>query len=173
MQIQEVRNEGEFRRMAMDSLARELCANLPNGWQRPLKRHALNPQTIWKNLAAIQSRTLTEEEKSQRIEFQMSGAYAYWVVLLQKYDPNIDARADAVWKALSSLSPSTGWIPKGPDDPLIVLAFDVGWPAPPKRKVKRRQYGLLCPKCTAVLSVPSEQASEIVCHLCGEQIELV
>ncbi len=174
MQIQEIRDERQFRWVAMDSLAREISANLPNGWQRSSPPPRIEEgQTLWKHLAAFGSRTLTEEETHQRIEFQLSGVYAYWVVLLQKYDPQVDARANAVWDALKSLCPPTGWLPKGPDDPLIVHAFDLGWPAPAKRKITRQQYGLLCPNCTAVLSLPNPEANEIVCHLCGEQIELV
>jgi len=132
MQIQEIRDQREFRHVAMDSLAREISAHLPDGWQRcsPLPR-VEEAQTLWKHLAALGGRTLTDEETNRRIEFQMSGVYAYWVVLLQKYDPKVDAQANAVWHALKSLSPPTGWLPKGADDPLIVRAFDVGWPTTP------------------------------------------
>lgn len=173
LQIQEVRDERAFRRVAMDSLAREITANLPNGWQQssePPKVAEAEP--LWKHLSSKGS-VLTEEDTRQRVEFQTSGAYAYWVVLLQKHDPQVEARATAVWNALKALSPPTDWLPKGPDDPLIVRAFDSGWAAPAKRRIKRQQYGLLCPNCKAVLSLPNGQANEIVCHHCGEQIELV
>jgi hypothetical protein len=173
MQVQEIRSERDFRRIAMDSLAREISGNLPDGWQCCSPPPPVEGQTLWKHLAGLGGRTLTDEEAHQRIEYQMSGVYAYWVVLLQKYDPKVDARAIAVWNALKSLAPPTGWLPKGADDPLIIRAFDVGWPETAKRQIKRQQYGLLCPNCTAVLSLPPAEADEIVCQLCGEHIELV
>jgi hypothetical protein len=46
-------------------------------------------------------------------------------------------------------------------------------PVPLRAQVKRRQYGLLCPNCTAVLSTPDPKTNEIVCHHCGQHIELV
>ena len=173
MQLQEVRDERSFRRVAMDSLAREISANLPNGWQLSSERPKLDAgESLWKHLASKGSE-VSEEERKDRVEFQTAGAYAYWVTLLRSYDQSVEPRALAVWNALKSLSPPSGWRPVGPDDPLILRAFELGWPAPPKRKIKRQDYGLLCPNCTAVLSLPNTRTSEIVCHLCGEQIELV
>lgn len=131
MQIEEIRDEKEFRHVAMDAMVRELNANLPKGWQcisdPPLVE---DEQTAWRHLAARSPilATLTEEATKQRIEFQASGAYAFWIVQLQFRDPAVESRADAVWNALKALSPPIGWRPSGPNDPIIVQAFEQGWP---------------------------------------------
>ena len=72
---------------------------------------------------------------------------------------------------MKNASPPEGWLPFGPTDPVLAAVFDKGWPPSGRRKVKRQQYGLLCPNCTAVLSLVSPQVNEIICHHCGEQIE--
>lgn len=128
LQIQEVRNAAQFRRAAMDSLARELRAHLPNGWGRPTY---VDPATVsadlWKHLSAHQPQG-SEQESQDRIEFQLAGAYSFWVTLLSSHDPKCKPRADAVWEAIKRSNPPIGWKPSGPDDAYIVAAFTRGWP---------------------------------------------
>jgi hypothetical protein len=135
MQIREVHDEKDFRRLAMDALARELTANLPNGWRSCSDLPQVEvDESAWRHLAAHSPMVavLTDEAKSERIEFQTSGAYAFWVVQLQSHDPTVETRADAVWNALKALPPPTGWRPSGAGDPLIVRAFEQGWPLSPQ-----------------------------------------
>lgn len=113
--------------------------------------------------------------KGMHLEFNTAGVYADLVSFLEiRENPNeLVEKWKAVWEALKNAPPPEAWLPSGPADPVLVAAFDKGWPTRTRRKVKRQQYGLLCPNCTAILSLPNVQANEIVCHLCGEQIELV
>lgn len=173
LHIAEVRDEHMFRRVAMDSLARELNANLPRGWNRCADLPPAEPEhSPWIHLAALPL-VSTEEHRRQRIEFQKSGAYAFWAVLLQEYDPNVESRADAVWKSLLTLTPPEGWYPLGPDDSLIVCAFEEGWPEKTRHMLRRQDFGLLCPNCSAVLTTPEQSVSEFNCYNCGEEIMLV
>lgn len=113
--------------------------------------------------------------KGVHLDFNTSGVFADLVSYL-KMRENADelvAKWDAVWHALKNAPPPEGWLPSGPTDPVLVAAFDKGWPPSARRKVKRQQYGLLCPNCTGLLSSPGPEISEIMCHHCGEQIELV
>ena len=136
MQVEEVFNESEFRYVAMDALARELNANLPKGWQccSDLPQIA-DGQTTWRHLAAKSAilASLTDDANKDRVEFQTSGAYAFWVIQLQSHDPTVETRADAVWKRLKGLPPPVGWRPSGANDPVIARAFEEGWPSPPAR----------------------------------------
>src|SRR5262245_33219957 len=88
-----------IRSLAIDSLARDLQSHLPGGWRHGAKD-----------------------------DFDTSGAYADWVVRLEQYQPDAKPRAKAVWGALEELCPPVGWIPSGPDDPLIQHAFSREWP---------------------------------------------
>jgi hypothetical protein len=171
LQLQEIRDQEWFRHVAMDCLARELVANLPDGWAICSPPKPVPPS--WTHLSALPDH-LNEEETRRRIEWQTAGAYSHWVCFLRSYDPGIDSCTEAVWNAFKALSPPAGWLPSGAADPLIVRAFDIGWPtATSRRKIKRQAYSLLCPNCTAVLSPPEAPVNEIVCRHCGEQIELV
>lgn len=40
-------------------------------------------------------------------------------------------------------------------------------------KTWRQPYGFLCPNCTAVLSTPPPDGAELVCHHCGQRIEIL
>jgi hypothetical protein len=143
-QYDEAKSLSRIRDAAKDSLVRDLNFHLPDGWRHGAKG-----------------------------DFETSGAYADWVGRAQDAEQSLRAKADAVWAVLERLHPPAGWKPANASDPTIEAAFAEGWPASSRRKVKRQQYGLLCPNCTAVLPLPNGQVNEIVCRLCGEQIELV
>jgi hypothetical protein len=103
MHFEEGKND--IRRLAMDSLARDVKSHLPAGWRHGTKG-----------------------------DFDTAGAYADWVVRLEQQQPEIKPKAKAVWAALEELHPPVGWLPSGPDDPFIVDAFSRGWPecSPPQ-----------------------------------------
>jgi hypothetical protein len=143
-QYDEAKALSQIRDAAKDSLARDLNSHVPDGWRHGAKG-----------------------------DFETSGAYADWVGRVQDAEQSLRTRADAVWTALEKLHPPVGWKPAGPSDPIIAAAFEKGWPVSPRLQVRRQPYGLLCPKCTAVLSMPSAATNEIGCPHCGQQIELV
>lgn len=146
MQFEEAKATDSLRKTAKDALCRSLLEHIKHGWKKSI--HAS----------------------------RMTGrAYAEWLVMLEfrALAPELLPTGQAVWDALIASNPPIGWLPSGPDDPIITAAFDKAWPISNRRKIKRQQYGLLCPKCTAVLALPNAQTAEIVCRLCGEQIELV
>jgi hypothetical protein len=104
MQFQEAQQDASFREAAKDCLAREITGQLRRGWG-----------------------------KGVRVDFHTAGAYANWVTELTRFQPDVRPNADAVWRALNELRPPEGWLPVGPDDPVIVAAFAKGWPdAEPK-----------------------------------------
>lgn len=112
--------------------------------------------------------------KGVHVDFNTAGVYADIVSYL-KMRENADAfvaKWNVVWQAIKDMHPPEGWLPSGPADSVLVAAFEKGWPLVPRRKIKRQQYGFLCPNCTALLSFPSADDSEIVCHHCGEHLEL-
>ena len=52
MQIEEIRDRRDFRRVAMDILTREISAHLPDGWQRCSELPAVEEGlAFWKHLA--------------------------------------------------------------------------------------------------------------------------
>ncbi len=164
----EIRNDLDFRRAAMDCIARETVTHLPKGWGVPTEIPEVPNDSMWKHLAA--RGPLMLDEVADRIAFQTSGVYAAWMTLLQEYAQNSQERADAVWAALHDSNPPTGWLPTGPDDAIIVAAFDKAWPIKGRQKFHHQSYGLFCPKCTAVLTPLAEGANLISCPHCGEQI---
>lgn len=55
------------------------------------------------------------------IEMQRADVYAEWSVVVS---PLLgEARSDAIWDALEDSRIPTGWLPSGPDDPIIERAF--------------------------------------------------
>lgn len=60
-------------------------------------------------------------DAGENLAFERAGAFANWVVgvkgLLE------EATRDAVWDALNRAEIPTGWLPSGPDDPIIACAF--------------------------------------------------
>jgi hypothetical protein len=99
-QFEEASIRNDFRSVAMDSLARDLCRHLPGGWRGQAKGH-----------------------------FDTAHAYGAWASRLKVELPELGSKIEAVWNALEGAAPPVGWKPSGPSDPIIVLAFDRGWPA--------------------------------------------
>jgi hypothetical protein len=54
-------------------------------------------------------------------EFARAGAYASWAAAVEGLIG--EAASDAIWDALEDSSIPTGWLPSGPDDPIIERAF--------------------------------------------------
>jgi hypothetical protein len=55
-------------------------------------------------------------------DFRRAGVWAKWIARLGEEH---DAPADRVWHSLERAAP-TGWLPSGPDDPIIVQVFKEG-----------------------------------------------
>lgn len=146
MQFAEAKRDHKVRTAAMDALCRALHVNLKHGWNKGLHAKRMMAGSISEWLAVIEFRGLA---------------------------PELRTLGEAVWAALKLSNPRIGWLPNGPDDGYIKAAFDKGWPIDACRKIPRQSYGLLCPKCTAVLITPTDNTSFIDCPHCGEQIELV
>ncbi len=89
------------REVAMDSLVRSIRQHLPSGWN-------------------------VKKDSDRRRAF----ARAEWVVPVtgpEDFD-DMNNTADEVWKQLNLLSPAKTWRPMSSADPLIIAAFNVGWP---------------------------------------------
>jgi hypothetical protein len=97
--VAEAKEQGHLRRMAMDSLARDINGYLPSGW-----RHGAEN------------------------DFETALAFSVWAVRLKQCVPELESKLDAVWDALEELRPPVGWTPSGPDDEVICKAFSKGWP---------------------------------------------
>ncbi len=99
MQIEEATSEKAIERLAMDAIVRELNYQLPCGWG-----------------------------SGSNVDFHTSGAFVDWLVRLKReLSHDVEAKARSVWHALKELSPPIGWSPRGPDDDVIVRAFQIGW----------------------------------------------
>ncbi len=59
-------------------------------------------------------------------ELHTAMALGYWVAEVEEevIDPRCGDKATEVVKRLKSISPPVGWLPDGPDDPLILEAFE-------------------------------------------------
>jgi hypothetical protein len=143
--FEEAKASGCLREVAMAAFCRALHQHLKRGWN-----------------------------KGMRVDFHTAGAYAEWRAMLESraFAPELIPLGEAVWKALKDSVPPTGWLPSGPDDPIVTAAFAKAWPAE-RAKVKRQQYGFLCPNCTGTLSSPPPDVSEMTCPHCGDQIDIV
>lgn len=102
LQFEEAERAGRLRDAAKDAFCRLIRDNLKRGWGRG--RHA---------------------------EFNTASTYADWLSLLEfrALHPELRPVGDAVWQALLQLAPPDGWLPSGSEDPLIVAAFNAGWPS--------------------------------------------
>jgi hypothetical protein len=109
MQFEEAKAQGNIREAALDALPRAINQYLPTGWQKD------------------GGDTLEENEK-KRIDLLTANAYAIWVTQLERCDKGLKPLADAVWRALHTCRPDVGWRPTGPNDLLIKMAFEKGWP---------------------------------------------
>jgi hypothetical protein len=101
MQFEEAVGIDGIRRAAMDGFCREIAENLKRGWG--VGRH---------------------------VDFRTAGVYAGWMALLEfRADaPHLRPKGDAIWSSLKEINPPQGWLPNGPNDPIIVAAFAKGWP---------------------------------------------
>lgn len=102
LHMQEAASAGLLRAAAMDALARDLNWRLPDGWvpDGPTESRAAG--------AAANTTTSVVEDGAA---------------------PNLEAQMFEVYRALKAVNPAAGWKPSGPNDPLIVRAFDEGWPS--------------------------------------------
>jgi hypothetical protein len=107
MQFEEAQEQDCVRGASMDCLARCLAGNVKRGW--------LN---------------------GRHFEFNAAGAYAFWVGEIKRVRPDLESTAWDVWRELKALNPPQGWLPGGPNDPLIRTAFDRGWPLQEVRQVQ-------------------------------------
>ena len=55
------------------------------------------------------------------VEMQRADVYADWSVVVRRLLG--EARSDAIWDGFEDSSIPTGWLPSGPDDPIIERAF--------------------------------------------------
>lgn len=101
MEFEEAKVGGYVREAAKDALCRTIYRHIKRGWR--VGRHS--------------NRTT-------------AAAYAEWVTLIEfsASCPELRQTARIVWAALEANEPPTGWLPSGFDDPLVVAAFDRGWP---------------------------------------------
>jgi hypothetical protein len=99
MQFEEAKAEGSLREAAKDALCRTVHLHLKRGWK-----------------------------KGKHAEFNTAGVYADWLALVRfsAFCPERLPTPEAVWNGLKASEPPAGWIPSGPDDALIVAAFDEG-----------------------------------------------
>jgi hypothetical protein len=92
---------GQVRWVARDLLVRWLCEYLGKGW------------------------AVGKKAKNRRAKASAQCFVPY------HGSADFDAKAklgDAIWQALEDLGPPADWRPTGPDDPVIVKAFDQAWP---------------------------------------------
>lgn len=146
LHFDEARKLHVVREMAKEYLARSILSTIKHGWNKGLhfNRMQANAASDW--ITAFEFRA---------------------------FMPELTERARAVWAALKENSPPDGWRPTGPDDPYITAAFDKVWPDSRRTPVRRIEFGLLCPRCSALLQTPPPTVRDLDCYNCGEKIELV
>jgi len=102
LQFEGAVTESEARWAARDSLARTVNDRFPNGWRI-----------------------------GDKPDYDQAGTFADWCTLIEvdaMHLPQAVHYAERVWEKLQQLDIPPGWQPSGPDDPIIVRAFDEGWP---------------------------------------------
>jgi hypothetical protein len=101
LQFDEAVANGTVREAAKDLLVRTINEQLKYGWQ-----------------------------KGGHWRFNQAGVYSHFTNDLGTHsgDETLKEIGKRVIAALRQLSPAADWIPKSNDDPLIVQAFDLGWP---------------------------------------------
>jgi hypothetical protein len=65
--------------------------------------------------------------------YRIASSYADWIAVLEVEVrmPEVVGFANRSWKSLKESQPFIGWLPAGPNDPLIEAAFKQGWPEEP------------------------------------------
>lgn len=165
--FEDAQRNGQLRWASMDCLVREIHEIFPSGWG---KVHIPD-----------NNRLLTKEDRSQlaaqpeteRIDFQKAQVFGNWVAMVDQVPASAKPRLRAVWAALQELCPPVGWLPKGPDDPLVVGAFEKGWPASDKIETVPVGPHVFCPKCGAVMPQSTEADLDQLCPLCGTEFPLL
>jgi hypothetical protein len=101
MQFEEAKDGGYIRNAAKDALCRTIHENLKRGWKQGI--HS---------------------------DFRTANAYSSWLAILEfrAFLPDLVPLGVAVWDALESSNPPTGWAPSDPSDQFIEQAFEKGWP---------------------------------------------
>jgi hypothetical protein len=101
LQFDEAVANGTVREAAKDLLVRTINEQLKHGWQ-----------------------------KGGHWRFNQAGVYSNFINDLRVHsgDENLKEIGKQVFGAIRQLGPPVDWIPKSTDDPLIVRAFDIGWP---------------------------------------------
>lgn len=101
LQVEEARKAGTIRDAARDCLSRYLAGRCRYGWDRGTHR--------------VSNR---------------ASAFGVWMSTFSPgLKPNdLDAVMDATWQELVRLTPPADWVPRSASDPLLVQAFDAGWP---------------------------------------------
>ena len=100
LQMEEALREGRLRDAAMDSLTRNLN-ELPDGWV---------PDGETESRAAA------------------AAAHSTTLIVIDGRSPKLRSTMLEVYRVLKGMRPPIGWRPAGPDDPLIVEAFEQAWP---------------------------------------------
>jgi hypothetical protein len=91
---------GTVERCARDFLVREFHETLPEGWH-----------TEWDDDAA----------------FRRSGVYSSWCTALPD---RYEQCCDRIWEDIRAATLPEGWLPAGPDDPILVEIFRKHWREP-------------------------------------------
>lgn len=99
LQSNEAVSTQNVRRFAMDVFPRIATLILPDGWRPNAKE-----------------------------DFDTVCVAAIWQARVQGCSKQYEPVATRVWNALLTSAPSTGWSPSGPSDPILVDAFNEGWP---------------------------------------------
>jgi hypothetical protein len=164
--FEEAQLKGQLRWASMDALVRELREAFPNGWgkvYKPVYRSLLTEE---------QQPEKAEQTEEARIRFQKAKACGAWLAMVGQVPTNAWSHLQSVWDALEHLSPPIGWLPKDPDDPLILAAFEKGWPVSAKIELLPVGPHLICPKCGAVILQPAETDLDQTCPHCGTKFPL-
>lgn len=101
-QYKEAKAAGEMRTAAMDSLCRNIVEEFPGGW-------GIGDNPDWQLISAL---------SGWSSEIIVTGESA-----------ELEPVLDRVMNEIRRLQPTTGWLPKGPDDAIIQKVFDEGWPS--------------------------------------------
>ena len=101
VQFQEAKSAGRVRAAAKDSLCRNLLEQLPDGW-------GVGKNAEWQAVRAL---------SSWSSDIQVTGKCE-----------ELEQKLLGIAKALHDMPPPQGWIPNGPEDPVIESIFNLRWP---------------------------------------------
>lgn len=98
VQFEEAKRAGTIRHAARDCLARFLVELLPQGWG-----------------------------VGERADYDLASALADWTASIE-ISAGMKECSTAIGKIREKLTAPPGWLPKSPDDPILVSTFDSLWP---------------------------------------------